>query len=204
MKTNNIYSIITLIIVVCLTSLGIQAAPPEYDLPVVVNNDATNPVPVTIANPVSVRTGGVYRYVGTTVAETLPNIGLNGMNNVCRAEFGNEARMCSTKEFFLTPDTSSTPQGTAHIRPVQTSTVWQSVGEDILEGRAQYAEWTGLTRLGRTWPISMCGGWNSSASQNTLSVLVTDADGVQLFRSNHNNIDYSCADERSVTCCTPQ
>ena len=51
MKTNNTCSIKTLIVVACLTSLGIQAAP--RSTPVTVVNDATTPVPVTGAVEVS-------------------------------------------------------------------------------------------------------------------------------------------------------
>ena len=70
MKTNNTYSIITLIVVACLTSLGIQAASP-ISKPVTVVNDAATPVPVDVTSGVDTR----YVFVGMSSSNTFPNIG---------------------------------------------------------------------------------------------------------------------------------
>ena len=138
MKTNNTCTTKTLIVVACLTSLGIQAAPRSTPVTVVndatrpvpvagavevtrgtvsIDNSPTNPVPVTIPEPLQVTVGTRYRFVGSSAVATWPNIGVNGMNGVCRTSFGAESRMCTSKEFFQTPDTTLLPVGSHWIMP---------------------------------------------------------------------------------------
>ena len=96
MKTYRTYSVITLIVVACLTSLGIQAAPPNSK-PVTVVNDAATPVPVDVTNGVDTR----YVWVGLSSSNTFPDIGQVGLSQLCAATYPH-SRMCTTYELLST------------------------------------------------------------------------------------------------------
>ena len=130
MKTKIRYSIISLIVVACITSLDIRAARP--DMPVVVNNDdanpvpvtgavsvdndATNPVPVILQDPVTVNIDGRYRFIGFSTL-TYPSRGSKGMDSHCQTTFGDGARMCNTKEYFDTTGQVAETERYAWVRP---------------------------------------------------------------------------------------
>ena len=178
------YLKITLIGVVCLTSLGVQAADNK---PVVVNNDAANPVPVTITS------GMIYRYIGNTTAVTLPSIGLNKLNDLCRADYGNEARMCSTKEYFETPDTTANAAGAAWVNPHIVTSVVSPINNDIL-----LIDWTGAR--GTSTRLS-CSQWTSDNGSHTATTISNDGvpTGTKFVET-----DDGCTVSRQIVCCTPQ
>ena len=217
MKTNNTCTIKTLVVVACLTSLGIQAAP--RSTPVTVVNDATtpvpvtgaveatvsgmvtvdngpaNPVPVVIADPVQVNMGTNYRYIGNSPFVIQPsNVGLIGMNRTCHFKYGSEARMCTTKEFFQTPN----PQ----LLTIK-SWIHPSVGEprnDPVTGLLYYMDYSGRQLRPEPGTVSVtCNGWLDGTTGRHGATVTSDEATSKAYASAS-----SCNERITVACCKPQ
>ena len=135
-----------------------------------------------------------YRYIGTSTATTLPNIGLNGMNAECRGQFGAEARMCTTKEYFETPDTPLIPHPGAWINPILITSTWNTV-----DNVPYHTEWTGKPISGNFRANASCDLWQRAEDSRQGMIILHTGPG-----DAHNIWINSCAYPQYVTCCTPQ
>jgi len=88
---------------------------------VTVLNNNTNPVPVTVQT--------MYRFAGFSTTETNGDTGgIGGMHLICQTDLGDtSARMCTTKEFMLSPNIPAAGAGvSAWVQPTIVSTVIDS------------------------------------------------------------------------------
>jgi len=105
MKTNKEYSIAALLVVACLVSSGIKAAP--RSTPVTVVNTEASPVPVTVQGDVTVTSEP--QFVGFSNDAVQGDVGLVGMHGACAATYGVGARMCLSSEVFKTTNLQPVP-----------------------------------------------------------------------------------------------
>ena len=198
METNKIYSIIALLGVVCLASLSVQAV---ENKPVVVNNDATNPVPISgtvtvqssASNPVHV-SSGEYGFIGTTTETTLPTIGHSGMSDICRGEFNDEARMCTTKEFFQTASRDDIDVGVYFVEPILLTTYYDP---DLAQ--PVHTEYYGRQFIGRWDNKATCRQYVGTASDYSTAVIFRADDG-----SSHASVAKAgCDQSLPIVCCSP-
>ena len=171
MKIKQTQLIATMMLVACFTSFGVQAAPKSTPM------------------------GTTYRYIGnTTQGSYAGGLGLIGMNQLCQFDYGNEARMCTTMEFFQTPNPQLTSD-TAWIMP--------SVGHPILDpatGDLFYMDYTGRQLAPGPGGHSVaCEGWAVSTPANV---------GTIVQRSTVTNVVTvtvsPCSYAYPTACCTPQ
>ena len=220
MKINKTYTIATLLIAACLTSLGIQAAPRSTPVTVVndksnpvpvtgavevtrgtisIDNDAANPVPVVISDPVQVNVGTNYRFIGSTTTTVPADVGVNGMNNGCRVEFGTQARVCTSKEFFQTPDLTGFPADVESRWVIPTVT---HVIEEPALGFVHHITYSGralsTTKSVRT--VS-CSGYISASPFSSMGTVVRRTNFSTAIKMFLEPCDQS---HNPVVCCTPQ
>jgi hypothetical protein len=81
----------------------------------------------------------VFQFAGFTIATTDGGPGILAMHDLCRAEFGPEARMCESKEFILSPNAMAPTAFRAWLHPT------------LVDDQRDYAGFTGRS----------CGGWNT-------------------------------------------
>ena len=93
-------------------SANVYAAPDKGPQDVNVVNDATNPVPVTVQNPM-----GEVQFVGFSDDTVQGGVGIIGMHTACRNKFGLGARMCRTIEVFKTTNLEPIPGVAGWIAP---------------------------------------------------------------------------------------
>ena len=158
-------------LVACFTSFGVQAAPKS--------------------TPVDM--GTIYRYVGNdTQFSHSGNVGLIGLNTSCQFDYGNEARMCTTKEFFQTPNPRMTSD-TAWIMP--------SVGQPMLDpatGDLFYMDYSGRQLKPNSGGYSVaCEGWAEWQGEVGTIVLVGALNIVRVETS-------PCGNAHPAACCAPQ
>jgi len=114
---------LTILLVIVVFAMPVYADPKPKDVKVVnkpvvkaqqrgdwnvtVNNDETNPVPVTVQpDGLSVNVSTVYRFAGYSSQTVTGSAGgIPGMNNICKSEFGGKARMCYTQEYYSSNNT---------------------------------------------------------------------------------------------------
>lgn len=154
---------------------------------VTVDNSAANPVPVEQRS---------YRYAGHSTTFTLP-AGINHMHATCQTDFGNEARMCTTREFYETPEISSITLAAAPwIEPVISSMIsngsvmhYVVVGGRVLADGLPLPDITGVN----------CNGWADPNGGHRGTVINHDPPSDAYF------ISWSvCNVSRPVACCIPQ
>ena len=214
MKPKNRYSIIPLIVVACLTSLAIQAAP--RSTPVTVVNDSATPIPVTgavevtgavtvdngpanpitvvIPDPVQVNMGTNYRYVGWSNTTTAATIGLNQMNDICSADYGPEARMCTTEEFYRTPSIPAVGTGPHWILPVIVNEY-----HDPVSNIAYRTDYTGYVFTDTGYRSITCNSYPPIAGATG----VVNWHGIAHFQ-HVSPYQKSCNSVYPVDCCAPQ
>jgi hypothetical protein len=141
----------------------------------------------------------LYEFAGYTEQETDGAAGgYTGMNTSCQEEFGKNARMCTTKEWFNTHGTQPAPsdQGSAWLQPVLVTTTYLPVTDDIL-----WTDWSGLGIQAasnvRYQELAMCGQWSASGSQRGYIVVDVASVSPDIITTG------SCSSARQVTCCTP-
>ena len=197
---HNAYIIFTLIVVACITSLGIQAAQPPLippPQPVTVVNDEAHPVPVIIQDLVRVNTRP-YRFVGFSTDTANGGQGPIVMNGKCQDDFGDEARMCDTKDYFDTPIRNPAIITTGWIRPHIVSRYFDpEVGEQSVLVYPDYEQ------FGTVFDVLTCAQWVSEGGSRTGTIISTigefDDDGI-------NDVvgKAGCIVELPIVCCAPQ
>jgi len=124
-----------------------------------------------------------FRFIGFT--DTLPNTidggqGMIAMHELCQDDFGPNSRMCTSEEFWLSPNAEA-PAADAWLHPV------------FLEERS--LDFSGVEQANSTLS---CAGW-TSIGDATPGLVVTTA-GKSAVRS---TFGFSCNVARPVTCCAP-
>ena len=171
---------------------------------VIIKNDTTNPVPVSVQpDGFHVHVSSVYRFAGYTVAQTTGSVGgLKRMNALCQAEYGDEARMCTTEEWMMSREISPTPlEYRAWLNPVIThyiTYIYEATGERwfrIIDASGAIVEVQG--EAGRSYPN--CNQWMSASSS---------APGTWLHEWEEGSMSVymeigRCNEEMQVVCCLP-
>jgi len=142
-----------------------------------------------------------YHFAGYTEQKTSGDAaGYAGMNSICQAEFGENARMCTTKEWFNTHGTHQPlqpPDRAAWVQPELAAMVYRNDTQAV-----QIMDWTGIktsTTLGSTYVSqASCSQWTS---ENPLQ------GGIMVSNEPITNRDIvrhqTCVVKLQVTCCTP-
>ena len=134
----------------------------------------------------------VYQFAGFSTDTTPGNAlgGLGGMHAICRAEFGDTARMCTTKEVLLS---SNIPvrfeEGeNGWVQPVMVAAFFNSS-----TNYPQYIDFSGAMVEGDYTPTTAfsCRLWITS---DAFGLMFIPPDGIH---------PTDCRNRRSVTCCTP-
>jgi len=176
-----------------LTILGIVACVGLLFAPAAVIGNPAGPPGGLDVNDIS-----VYRFVGYSTATTTGNAGgFVGIYQICQNEFGPMARMCTTEEFFKSPNIEDPPlagQGAAWVEPhfiaafPNPSDPTKTVFVEAFSGKM-------IT------PANLrCGGWTLSGDT---------IDGTVIRRSFNNDTPgvtvttAVCDGNLHVTCCIP-
>ena len=121
------------------------------------------------------KTGEVYRFADFSSAMVLGGVGFPSMHAACQLDFGPDARMCTSKEFWLSPNaTESLTRAWLHPR--------------IVGGGNEFAEFA--TARG----ANNCLGWSDSTF---------DRRGFTVGENGHFFTVDRCITPRPVTCCVP-
>ncbi|MEN8132889.1 MAG: hypothetical protein ABFS45_22460 [Pseudomonadota bacterium] len=159
--------------------------PPSGPQEVVVVNEESAPVPVSIVDSQVTASSLVYRFAGFSTQTTTGNVGINNLYKICQYDLGNDAaRMCSSKEFMLSPSVASITADslTSWVHP----TIIGSFGVQ------SFIDYTGVDFV---YPsFTSCNGW--IGGDRGLAVFVIG--GAVAFGP------LPCVDALQVTCCTPQ
>jgi hypothetical protein len=151
-------------------------------------------------NSLSVNVSSEYKFAGYTEQKTSGDTnGYAGMNAICQAEFGENARMCTTKEWFNTKVTVPNRQESlnAWLKPTPVATVYNPN-----QGETLYMDWIGaeliLTGFGG-YPLSAtCEGWFTDGGTRGYVVI----EGSPTPASSHVTT-INCSSIIHVTCCAP-
>ena len=121
------------------------------------------------------KTGEVYRFADFSSAMVLGGVGFPSMHAACQLDFGPDARMCTSKEFWLSPNaTESLTRAWLHPRIVG-------------GGNAAF-------EFGASDLLATCArGWRDSTNNNR---------GLTVGENGHFFQDF-CGTPRPVTCCAP-
>ncbi|MEN8132905.1 MAG: hypothetical protein ABFS45_22550 [Pseudomonadota bacterium] len=195
---NKLHILITAFLIVTSTQLAAEPPinPPPIEVDAFVVNDKTNPIPVEVVNA-----SAEYQFAGYTEQETEGNTaGYSGMNAICQQEFGENARMCTTKEWFNTHGTSVPPQDEdAWVQPVLVSSFYNHAFDLI-----NWTDWTGAgTRIipaAVPQNFASCNQWtNNRAEDGLLGFVVSRVSDP----SDEPLEQVDCSVPNRVTCCTP-
>jgi hypothetical protein len=156
---------------------------------------------VSGAGKVEITTAPGYTFAGYTEQKTTGDTnGYAGMNAICHDEFGEKARMCTTKEWFNTKVTVPNRQEplSAWLKPTPVATVFNPS-----QGETLYIDWIGaeliLTGFGG-YPLSAtCEGWYTTDIGTSGFVVI---EGSPTPASSHVTT-LSCSSNIHVTCCAP-
>lgn len=188
MIRTKLYSIVTISMLTMLASFTTVAVPPVRE--VIIANPDTNPVQVEIPTMVQVSVGTTYRFHRLSNQDVSPDGGINRINRVCREEFGNFARMCTSEEFDLSiSDVREESQ--AWIKPSIVTAFYDTERKTPVT-----YDYSGFTWDGESHGAD-CGGWQISDPRFTGLVLHTGIDGYARELSR-------CDVTRRVVCCLPQ
>lgn len=161
-----------------------------YVLAMLVNAAAVN------GAPPEVNFDTEYQVAGYTSQTTTGDTdGVIGMHRLCQQEFGEKARMCTTREWWKTHTNIGTIPGSAaawlhseivSVYPAST-------------GQVRYLDWTGFSILanstGAPSDLLNCDQWtNASASAGVAAFISAGKTEIQFW---------NCVDPLKVACCTP-
>jgi hypothetical protein len=183
-KLKNFWLFYVLVLMVCTTSaVGVAGE----------NN-------ITVTNKSMVNVSTEYQLAGYSTGSTSGNAGgVGGMHALCQADFGEHARMCTTKEWWTSPNAGPPPLNARtwiSPSPVGTFAIPYANymnGDPILSG---WTDWTGYKRSQFLTVISSpptCFQWTRDAASREGSVITEQ--GVIEFDN--------CPVTNPVTCCTP-
>ena len=155
---------------------------------------------VTVTNKSMVNVSTEYQLAGYSTGTTNGNAGgVGGMHALCQSDFGEHARMCTTKEWWTSPNAGPPPQNArtwVNPSPVATIAIPDAnymSGDSISTG---WIDWTGYQRIQVKSTIARpptCTQWTFNAASFEGSV-VTEQGAIEFD---------SCSIINRVTCCTP-
>jgi hypothetical protein len=163
---------------------------------VTVTNNSENPVPVTVKNDaLTVEISNAFGFIGYSSRTTDGHaVGYDTMYEWCQRDFGLNARMCTTEEFFKSPNIVPPPatpgDPVAWVQPTILSVFY--TGEQA--SSYFYAEpWAGAVPLGNR----DCAFWTSNYEGDYgLAIRGTQIDVLGVYGTR-------CSTEAHVTCCVP-
>ena len=134
-----------------------------------------------------------YQFIGFSTTATRPNIGFSGMNELCKADYGSGARMCTTTEAIETKRLPSS-SGSGWAQP--------NITDFLVEGTRVYYLFDGQTK---SHDISdgingmNCLGWgfDDNNFHGTYVSLFPNTGGTLQIGLNQEN----CDDDFHVACC---
>lgn len=166
-----------------------------------ITNDSSNPVPVTVQNPPTPSVATDHQFVGYTEQQTDGAAGgYSGMNSICQNEFGESARMCTTKEWLNTHGSRQLALGDfAWVQPHLVSQVFIPT-----PFKTAHTDWSGLHLLRDPFApphlFFSCEQWINGTDS---------ADGLVVQQIDHVDIhgdrvwSEPCDNVHRVTCCAP-
>jgi hypothetical protein len=188
MKRLTIFGIVACVGLLFAPAAVIGAGPPGgLDVNVV-----NTPLPVTVQpDGISVNVSTVYQFVGYAGPTEGAAGGIVGMHAICQAEFGELARMCTSKEFWTSPEAVG-PLPLLLSAWIQPSIVgiWQNGTE------AFAMDFTGARLRLDSLGLPTCHQWTTSAEQFDGTFIAEFGGSVVLSYD-------ACVEPRLVTCCTP-
>ncbi len=188
MKRLSIFGIIACVGLLFAPAAVIGAGPPGgLDV-----NIVNTPLPVTVQpDGLSVNVSTVYQFAGYAPRVSIESGGIVGMHGFCQAEFGDLSRMCTSKEFWTSPEAVG-PLPLLLSAWIQPSIVgiWQNGTE------AFAMDFTGARLRLDSLGLPTCHQWTTSAEEVDGTVIAEFGGSVVLSSGN-------CAEPRLVTCCTP-
>jgi len=176
-------AVLMVLLVIVVFAMPAYADPKPKDVNVV-----NTPLPVT---------SGEYRFVGysTDTTDGRPGGGIAGMHAICQESYGSTARMCTTKDYMLSP--TATPPTSFALR----AWIQPLIQGIVIEGDVLLTlDWSGAYKY-NSWPrtdapaSANCMGWAWDSEERTGMVLTNE--GVPSWFG-------LCSDELRVTCCDAQ
>ena len=147
--------------------------------------------------PKEVNATTVYRFVGVSTAGTTGDAGgVRGMNALCHADYGKVSRMCTTREWWLTPDVPS-DMPSAWIQPTIIAVYSSPYNKELV-----FVDFTGYTTLFDPPLYSAnCRQWTNELSSEP----GVDGRGIRLVTdADYNGITFGyCDTVYRVACCAP-
>jgi hypothetical protein len=129
---------------------------------------------------------GPYQFVGFSSGTTDGAQGMLSMHALCQADFGETARICTSREFWLSPNAKAptSSEGDAWIHPEPHDS----------GGGGGTTDFSGYVIDGYS-KSPACNGWNDNTS-SVVGLIVRDTDGIPSHAD--------CINVFRVTCCAPQ
>jgi hypothetical protein len=162
---------------------------PESMIEVTVPQDKPLPVIITPEAKIPVTVSSVYQFVGYSNDTIRPTGGIAEMYSVCQRTYGASARMCTTKEFWNSPDLYFETEAWIQPTIVGYTLVRESTGpyED-------HVLWI-VDFIGAQMDIrdANCAQWTSRIESRGL---VVSSDNKSIWPT-------YCSRELQVTCCLP-
>jgi len=174
---------------------------------VTVGNDSSNPVPVKVQDGMPTCVTTEYRYVGITELQVPDTaFGVFDMNAWCQGEFGPDARMCTTEEFFKSPVVGGTEWEDTVMAWIQPVIVTTYEAFSLDEQRVNiFVDYTGASQhqlydrgnQATLEPGSFlsCKQWTCFKCDGAYGATISGWHGGVTFQR--------CTDERPVVCCGP-
>lgn len=133
--------------------------------------------------------GGSLKFAGYSSTAFTPGTGYSGLNGVCQADFSDQSRACTSKEFVLSAVTSAPVNG-AWLNPEIVS-----ISNTDSSGQIVVLDFSGASRFGHFggFPSDRlnCKRWTLAAGHG---LAVTSTGGINTV---------SCGGILPVTCCAP-
>lgn len=157
--------------------------------PAIADDDDDGGAPAPVVNVTVNVSGGDSEFVGFTLGTITGGEGIVAMNAVCQLEFGTDARLCTSEEYF-TSASAAEPLARAWLHP----TVVGNTATGLSNRQLLDFSGLGASRFGSSnFPSLSCNGWQSTS--NSALTLEALQGGKPLLGS--------CADSNAVTCCAP-
>jgi len=164
-----------------------------------ITNDSSSPVPVTVQNSPTVTVSTEFQLAGYSTRQTDGHAGgIVGMTQLCQQDFGDSARMCTTKDWLTSTSVEHLPDNLsdAWIQPVVVGAIYVPTDP----AKIMFIDISGriMSSTDLAFPKpNTCNQWTSEDGSG-MALHTSINDGNQTFIRTA-----SCGDTEKVACCTP-
>ena len=156
--------------------------------------NVVSPLPLPVTGDVNATVTTVYRFARFSTTKTTGYVGgISGMHSICQTDLGDSsARMCTTKEVILSPNSPVPGDGDGWVQPEIVSTVLLPTTPLLL---VHYDFSMTPITADPTDPLdyNTCGQWGAFGSGSQVGTTI--GTGV--------SAGVGCLSEEPVACCTP-